>query len=309
MRPHLLAVLVGISMMAQPALAQSDENIADELGVTGRSSVSDDPGDHGLHYGVKVPGPDESAPTDPGQIVFGNFRDQAGMRGAPFDLSEGDRDWAGLGGLDSPSLWTGTGGSDQMNVYTTLLPGLRLGAGFAPFAPGADVCRPIGSDCDDRFGFGRRDVFELGVAYGTSIGNVGVMATGTYLGGEGVGGTSDLDDWSIGANVSFGAFTVGAAYVDRAEDEWGAGVGASFTSGSWGVDATYTFNETVAGDGSRSVQSYGVGATYSLAPGLTLGADLLGFDGDTPRSLDLTGPAAGAGQNGWVAVTEIKAAF
>src|SRR5690606_25728604 len=124
------------------------------------------------------------------------------------------------------------------------------------------------------------DVVELGVSYEGELGAVGLAASAVYVFSESGPGASDISDWAIGAQLAFGDFTVGGNYLHRdtePDESWGATIGASYAMGSWSIAASYLYNEPASGD---DIQVYGAGVSYTIAPGLTAAADIVGFDGD-----------------------------
>jgi predicted porin len=88
----------------------------------------------------------------------------------------------------------------------------------------------------------------------------------------------DRQIWSLGANFGFAGFTVGGSYYsdnnglkgDFNTDTWD--VGASYSTGPWGISITYLRSETEAGSSSNTLDhDHGeLGASYALGPGITV---------------------------------------
>lgn len=158
----------------------------------------------------------------------------------------------------------------------------------------------------------RRNTFEGLLRYRGSFGGVGIAATGAYIGSSNVKDNSGLpfgftggatpgfranyDGLSVGdfgVAVTFGGLSVGGKYqFGRFANSWGLVpreapdgeawlVGASYTAGPLVVGAHYldykhagsTLN-AIAGR-ERREQGVGAGATYALAPGVSLFASYI----------------------------------
>lgn len=279
--------------------------------------------DNGLEYGAKVEiltSTNDVSNADEvslyvgggwGRLEFGDFdgaADEMKIYAPVVGIEQIDGDWTDwVGGEGSHFLWLrDSGDSTKINYYTPDFSGFRLGVAYAPHTgecgDGEEVC--IEGDADgipgDDEGF--ENFVELGVAYEGNFGNIGVIVSAAYTSANGIDGNPDINDWAVGANLLFGPITVGGAYVDLDGDAWGANAGIAYTVGPWGIAASYAYNDFDDGD----VHTYGVGATYALAPGLSLSADLVGFNDQV--FVD-DGEVIAAGSDGWVAMTGIEVAF
>ena len=140
--------------------------------------------------------------------------------------------------------------------------------------------------------------------FGISVSGLYEHATGEPNGGQGVpgamaAGIEDLDIWYVGAKVDFAGFSVGANYTDLGDfvgpgpvgsntggllstaqtaagqdggDYWA--VAAGYKQGPWGIGVFYSLGERDWGmNGSpstgveESVERWGIGGHYSVAPG------------------------------------------
>lgn len=167
---------------------------------------------------------------------------------------------------------------------------------------------------------------ELAARYEGDLGPVKLGVSGQYNFGEGTdnGGIFDSNDlraWSLGLKLAYNGFTIGGGYTDdgnslnnaAAVDDkvtsWNAG--ATYEQGPWGVGLSYVHydldqNGSVSGplpsDGTGGTYSLlAVGAAYTVAPGLSVGADL-GFH-ERDRAI------FGNDTDGWTLATEVRAAF
>ena len=170
-------------------------------------------------------------------------------------------------------------------VYIGEFGDFTVGASFTP----SD--NAIGDDPDLGETAGElRDTFSIGGNYQGEFNNVsvGVSAGGNFgdiEGGAGSGG--DHTEFGVGAEVGFGAFTVGGFYINSEQDNAAGatavdrdryGLGATFSTGPWSFGANALIAEDDVSNDEDTV--YGVGVEYSLADGLTPYADLVVFDFD-----------------------------
>lgn len=197
-------------------------------------------------------------------------------------------------------------GDDNKIVYIGEFGDFTVGASFSPTEEGVgDDPAQTDNDSDIDLGagdinFDLEDIFSLGANYQGDFNNVSVGVSGgvniadiepgdvTLFGAPLVaipGG--DLTEFGFGAEVGFGAVTVGGFWItsefefDNAgeieTDRYGAG--ATFSTGPWSFGANALLSERDFGGGVDSEDAiYGVGVEYSLADGLTPYADLVFFD-------------------------------
>ena len=142
-----------------------------------------------------------------------------------------------------------------------------------------------------------KDVGEFGVNYTGEFSGFGVSVGATLTTADGTtgGGVKDFTAWNLGAQISYGAFVFGGGYVDAGDflvpttgaidnDQTAWHVGGSVhgrprrhrRSPSWMPKVIRARN----GGYSTEYRAYSVGATYALAPGLTLETELTLFEDD-----------------------------
>jgi len=208
----------------------------------------------------------------------------------------------------------------KVTYYTPRFSGFQAGVSYAPE-------RDSGANGEDVQFFdnvGNHDnAYELGLNYKNEFSNgVKLNVGGEYVGADAKDGSGleDISSWSLGAQVGYMGFTFGGGYSSYGDSGLATGVasddvtiwnaGLTYESGAWGVGANFVqvdfddngvpFEVTGATGAGGTYTAYGIGGTYKLAPGLSAGADLVFFD----RNRD-----AGADTDGYVLVTEVKAAF
>ncbi|MEQ8250382.1 MAG: porin [Oceanibaculum nanhaiense] len=146
------------------------------------------------------------------------------------------------------------------------------------------------------------DVIGLGLKYSGKFGGASLAISGGYETGEVVGGGSNVDPeiWSLGLNVGFGGFTVGASYADSENYDSGSlnpgadgdvlALGLAYKTGPWGVSAGYqkTDYEIAGVATSRTADEYELAASYQLGAGVQLRGGLIHADMDLNTLPDTT---------------------
>ncbi|CAO3452136.1 porin [Azospirillum largimobile] len=191
--------------------------------------------------------------------------------------------------------------STKIVYFSPRLAGLQLGASYTPRndSSNTDVSRSqyTASSAANIMGTGIfEDIWEVGANYNNSFGGVSVKASTGYMGGSAVAGApgiayNDLTGWQAGVIIGYAGFSVGGSYTDfnrsgerqsfaaagapvtEAQRNWTAGI--QYASGLLTVGANYKFGADAGRTdtpGSRHVNVYEVGVSYTVAPGLTLQA-------------------------------------
>lgn len=283
--------------------ANSDEANLFFSGNWGKLELGDQ---EGAGSALSIPGPYVGI----GQ-VYGSMMDFIIADDRGYAASEGPGDTA-LEALD-------TGDATKITYYTPVFYGLQLGGSYAPerdsFADGEQV------QFSDTTG-NHHNAFEFGAQYNREFSGVGFKMGGSYQFAEAKDGATveDINAWTLGAQLAYQGFAVGGGYthdgdsglaVSTADDEvskWFAS--ATYAEGPWGVGISYAqvdFDQAATPFGVAGVTGSGgdftiwaAGATYKVAPGLTVGADVGFYDRDRVTGTDT---------DGYVAMTEVKAAF
>ncbi|WP_029010830.1 porin [Azospirillum halopraeferens] len=194
------------------------------------------------------------------------------------------------------------GSGTKIRYASPVFAGFQVGASYTPRA--GDYNNSVVLTQDDA---SVQDMFEIGANYKGTFAGVSVNASAGYFWGDAEPTATgvrrdDLRAWQVGGQVGYAGFLVGAGYVDyddslqpsgavgiRDAYSWNAGV--QYTTGPIVVGAGYTY-----GQGSRSTSTtaaavavanskldlWSVGLAYTVAPGLTVGAEYNYFDLNTP---------------------------
>lgn len=205
-----------------------------------------------------------------------------------------------------------TGDSTKVTYYTPKFSGFQAGVSYAPETDAGEGV--IFGNGNSLQGSVSRDNVELGLGYDGEFNGVMVKVGGNYIFGESNSllAVEDVNAWSLGAQVGYNGFRFGGGYTDNGDSLQATGfgsdsvtswnLGATYENGPWGVGISYlnmSF-DTNASDVSSNVggdyTALALGGTYTVAPGLTVGADLAFYDRDNV-------------DDGYVFVTDVTASF
>jgi outer membrane protein OmpU len=187
-----------------------------------------------------------------------------------------------------------SGDATKIMYLTPRIAGFQAGASYTPESDNeSQAVVPLKNTSQ------YRDFAEFGANYTGEFGPVGVQLGATLTTAEGqpstvAGSVKDFTAWNVGALFTFGGFALGGGYVDAGDFKvptvgaidndqsvWHAGF--SYTAGPVAVAASYMEAEGYSdanGGYSTDYKAYGVGATYTVAPGLLLETDLMYFQDD-----------------------------
>ena len=204
-----------------------------------------------------------------------------------------DGDWTNYVAVGRPNTGTGflQGDNDSTRItYFFEWEGLTAGASYAPASGDSllnstNQCRdPANRLCTDY-----EDQFDVGANYTLDFDGGSVIVAATYLTADNIDPLRhDSEGVSLGAQVSFDAFTVGGFYVNSFDtgalisdpdisdfERWG--VGATYRTGDWGFGINYLGVNNQAGE---SGWAAGGGVSYNIVEGLSAYADLVFFEDD-----------------------------
>ncbi len=190
-------------------------------------------------------------------------------------------------------------GNDEnaISYYSPRFSGFQFTAGYAPTVVDTGEGKNfIGFQANKATEYG--NAWGVGLNFSESFNGVDVNFAAGYnrieapdnveaLGGD------DVQQFKVGANVSVGGFSVGGSYANEFEgkfilntagtavarseegEAWDAGV--SYSTGPWGVSATYFHGEWEAslGGGDDEMDAVVGAVSYALGPGITTSASVL----------------------------------
>jgi predicted porin len=202
------------------------------------------------------------------------------------------------GGLDYDQDVSGN--ADKFTYLSPIMSGFQVGISYTPDVANASTENLLNtSNVVSTFG----SVWDFGGRYEGQFDNVGVILGGGYTvdkleqksaaanPGAGVA-TDDRKAWNLGADLTFGPFGVGAAYmhdnhgnidtaaagIDTINSEKTWVVGADYTTGPWKLGASYLHSNApisvvgtsgTNGTDGISAKRWTGGVTYTYGPGMT----------------------------------------
>ena len=193
-----------------------------------------------------------------------------------------------------------SGDREKVNYFTPRIGGLQVGISYMPER--CEAAAAAGKDhtpnnCGrsrlppDNTAGQQSEIVEIGGNFRQKFGDVNLLisagaSSGALEAQNSTGTAEGQDDWSVHANLGFGAFTIGAGY--REDDQGTTGdtnVEAWAVSGSYRMNA-WTFgvgyaNQAVgvgAGLGKDELSVFGIGVNYAYGPGMSLRAGVKNYD-------------------------------
>ncbi len=193
---------------------------------------------------------------------------------------------------------------NRLTYFTPRYSGLQAGISYTPDAEEDDNTQP-----SENAEF--HDGIDVGVNFEESFGGFDVEAFGRYgtASNDSPGG-DDPEVFGAGLALGYAGFTVGGSYGQQEEAGENEGqawdIGASYTTGPWGVSLSYFSGEAEGSvaDGDEELQTVEAAASYALGPGIKL----IGSVGYNDFEDDETGAADDSNDGYWV-VTGIKLSF
>ncbi len=206
-------------------------------------------------------------------------------------------------GLSSFTEVAGNNDVQRITYFTPSFNGLTLGVSYAPTGA-VNVANSYGVDRDAVLS----DIFDIGLNYSQTFGTVDVTLSARYgVGDAPVLGGSDPETWGVGAQLGFGAFTVGGSYTENdnggigsatGPDSEGWSFGATYdAAGPWAFEALTYQGETDAIGGSADYEAYRVGASRDLGPGVDWDIYVAHVNADDGAGSDVEGTLIGTGIN------------
>jgi len=203
--------------------------------------------------------------------------------------------------------------AQRFTYFTPRFGGFQLGVSYARDGL-QDTNVQVDTDDSPSSGNGlacMHDIFDVGANYVQSFGDFNVAVSGRW--GTAACEGPNPDVWAAGLNLGFAGFTVGGSYAVQNDAGSMSGIaydaGVSYETGPWGVSATYFHGKNRDNDGfggsSETAEQFLLGASYSLAKGVSLNAFGAYVDFDESD----TGENSDDSVDGWVIGTGVKISF
>lgn len=231
--------------------------------------------------------------------------------------------------------------STKITYYTPKFSGFQAGVSYAPeyqgFAFGGITS--IAGSTGEHVALTENtsiasDIIEVGLGYEGEFSGVMFKVGGNYVNADAVEGDldpgvgvleiEDVSAWSLGAQVGYQGFRFGGGYTDDGDSLQAVGVsdnkvtswnvGATYENGPWGVGISYLNTDLDTNAVAKSLvgaigaggyggdyTAWAAGATYTVAPGLNVGADLAFYDRNAVGTAN--------DDDGYVLMTDVTAAF
>jgi hypothetical protein len=173
---------------------------------------------------------------------------------------------------------------NQLTYFTPRFYGFQIGVSYAPTVIGSGDGKnfPVEANKNTEY----HDGMAIGVNFVENFGDAEVAVSAGYRRASKPDFSTTLQDlemWSVGVNISFSGFTVGASYAEesegnRATEGEAFDIGFTYYNGPWGVGAQYISTEvqgttTITGEDQMSAISAGV--SYNVGPGITAAAAIM----------------------------------
>ena len=189
------------------------------------------------------------------------------------------------------------GDANKIIYMTPKLYGLQAGVSFTPSnnAGGDDSSAGLTNSETIGKAVSFDEAWAASVSYERDLGPVGMLATAGYTVAQGAGNVAGdsgkAQDWAFGLNLTYQGFTLGGAYrgVSANSDSgfsvydgyaWDAGL--MYADGPYAVSLNYRKSKTEGeeGNGSNTIDTYALGAKYTLGAGVDLWGQLAYADYD-----------------------------
>jgi hypothetical protein len=216
------------------------------------------------------------------------------------------------------STTAGGGDDNRINYISPSIFGIRAAVGYTPST----------ADTEDQPLVNEQDLFHTAIQWAGKFGDVGARAYGGYWRTNGLSAinattqtttSGGLNNYSLGADVTFADFTVGAGAMFQDQircastsdgDQWVWNLGVKYAPGPFSVGLLYMRAEhdaTLADPDEDEAQRIQLGATYLLGPGVNLIGNILWHDytDETPS----TSGAANNSPTRWAVITGIQVDF
>lgn len=204
-----------------------------------------------------------------------------------------------------------TSDDTKITYFTPRFAGFQVGVSYAPQGNDGETVGALnGPGAGNSVGPYKNGI-EGGLNYVGDFGSTSVGLSATVLYELPVRKNGSVDNafgWHLGAEVGFGGITFGGSYFQQDllgpannSETSGFNVGVTWESGPVGIGISGGWQDFDNAGGLDQQWAVSGGGVYTLAPGLTVGADVAYFDQDFT--------AAGADNNGFAGVVEVKAAF
>lgn len=186
------------------------------------------------------------------------------------------------------------GNAAKLSYYTPRYEGLQLGVSYTPATDNRgqvtnriDNAVTAGAPATT---LGYENVIDVSATYEREVSGLNLNLGATYESGDSeLAAIEDLRAWEVGAVLGWDALQFAASYGDWSDsgqavnsnnDQDFYTLGVAYTTGAWGLSATYLNSTVEQGVNDNEFDNISLGVDYQLAPGLTPYIDATFFDAD-----------------------------
>ena len=190
-------------------------------------------------------------------------------------------------GFRTPALTTNVdihNDDNAISYYSPRFGGFQLMGSYIPTINNSGDGKnfPVEANTDTELHNG----YSIGAHYTQDFNGFSLTAAGGFNRVKGETGTASVTDASItqykaGINLGFGGFSIGGSFAkensDRAQDGHSFDAGISYSTGPWGVSATYFSSEVEGTEGGDEdeLDSGVIGVSYAIGPGVSVSGSLI----------------------------------
>ncbi len=189
-----------------------------------------------------------------------------------------------FGGNPIDTVGDFSGDDIKITYFTPEMNGFQLGLSFTP-----NPCKNAQGYAGCVYSDFGRNYWEVSAAFQQEFNNVTLSLSGGYGQGEAGSLSENPHEWTAGANISVGGFTVGGSYKDSTTsgfsqqdgDEWDLGV--SYETGPWAFMLSYGtagYDAHFGGGTFARLDADAIlgGVTYMYGPGMQIGFGVTNLD-------------------------------
>jgi len=196
------------------------------------------------------------------------------------------------------NLVTGLSDNNKLTYFSPRFSGFQLGISYTPDdnESGGDGFG-TGLHTDDDIG-DQANFVSFGANFVESFNGFDVAVSGTYelgnLEADPANVFDDRESFHLGLVVGVSGFSFGGSYgednngLNSSSDSTGYDIGATYSTGPWGVGLTYFHGEQDLGvaSGSDEMDLIELGANYALGPGITIMGAISYYDAESQSFVD-----------------------
>lgn len=207
---------------------------------------------------------------------------------------------------------TDNSNASKVVYFSPKFSGFQVGGSYTPNSSSSGY----NIDRSETATSGYQDIWEIGANYDNTFSGVGLKLIAGYMGGQAKDAATtareDLSALQVGGKISYAGFSIGGNYINKwdsglaksyqnkdDQEIWSAGleyvagpvtIGGAYVHGKGNIGTYGTATTTSGGvtryTGSVEQSVWQLGALYTVAPGLLVGAEYNYIDADAPGTVN-----------------------